>query len=293
MGLSATLVKLLKNGAKNGAKNGGKNGAKNGAKNGHLAVRELQGPLLPKVDGYYPKPAKVSQFSKGKASRRKVLDPVQHEANAVKYINTKGSRKTGEVNFIDQDGNTSYMNKAGDNLQYTNLRVKGGNNSKLQGRRANDVEAQTRPDIDESQFYKQASSKKDAHHIAGLDQLGPLFDGLDSSEQSMMIGLLEKNGIFAGNNTFNRADLSSNVHKQLHSWMSENGMLGRKGKDLSKLPFKKRMEALKEVIADVKASERKMFDLRMAEKHGEVWMSHSQFGKSVDRVTRPELAAYE
>lgn len=279
MGLSSALVKLLKTGSKKGAVK--------------AASRELAGPLLPKSGKYYPKPAKINQFVDGKATKRKVLDPVQHEANAVKYINTKGNRKTGDVNFIDDQGNTSYLNKAGDNLQYTNLRVKGGNNSKLQGRRAKDVKAQTRPDIDESQFYKQAPSKKDAHHIAGLDQLGPIFDGLDASEQSMVIGLLEKNGIFSGNNIFNRADLSSSVHKKLHSWMNENGMLGRKGKNLSKLPFKKRMDALKEIIAEIKAAERKMFDLQMAEKHGEVWISPDQLNKSIQRLNQPELAVYD
>ena len=260
---------------------------------GKNADEIVQGPLLPKTGKYFAKPPKVQQYKGGKATKRLVNDPVQHQANKIEYLSTKGKRKPGDVNFIDEDGNTSYMNKSGDDLQYSTLRVKGGNNSKLQGRRAKDVETQTRPDVDESQFYKQADSKKDAHHIAGLDQLGPLFDGLDSSEQIMMIGLLEKNGIFSGNNIFNRADLSTDVHKQLHSWMSQNGMLGRKGKDLSKLPFKQRMQALKDVIADVKASERAMFDFRMKELYGEIWMSNSQFGKSYDRIARPELAIYE
>lgn len=281
MGLPSALVKLLKNGTKNGTKNGA----------AKAASRELAGPLLPKSGNFYPKPAKIGQFVEGKATNRKVLDPVQHEANAVKYINTKGKRNAGDVNFMDDKGNTFYMNKSGDDLQYSNLNVKKKNNTKLSGRRAADAYDQTlEPDAD---FYKDAPSKKDAHHIAGLDQWGWLYDGLNRGDKMALTAMLEKAGIPMGNNPFNRADLSSKVHSQLHSWMSSKGMNGRRKNALGNMPLEDRMEFVQQVIKEYKESLKKMFDLQMAEKHGEVWISPDQLNKSIQRLNQPELAVYD
>ena len=52
-------------------------------------TRTLQGPLSPNVGKYKPKPRKI----KGR------LDPVQNEANQIDYVNTKGNRKSGSLNF--------------------------------------------------------------------------------------------------------------------------------------------------------------------------------------------------
>ena len=75
--------------------------------------------------------------------------------------------------------------------------------------------------------------------------------------------------------------------------MTAKGMTGRKKNALGKMPLENRMEYVQQVIKEYRESLKKLYELQMAEKHGEVWMSHSQFGKSVDRVTRPELAIYE
>ena len=258
---------------------------------GKNADEVVQGPLLPKTGKYFAKPPKVQQFKGGKATKRLVNDPVQHQANQIEYLSSKGDRKAGEVNFIDEQGNTSYLNKSGDNLQYTNLNTKKKNNSKLASRRAKDADDQTlKPDAD---FYKGTPAGKEAHHIAGLDQWGWVYDGLNRGDKMALTALLEQNGIPMGNNPFNRADLSPKVHKELHSWMTAKGFLGRKKNALGKMPLEERMEHVQLVIKEYREAMKKIYELQMAEKHGEVWMSHSQFLKGFDRLARPELAIYE
>ena len=244
-------------------------------------TRTLQGPLSPNVGKYKPKPRKI----KGR------LDPVQNEANQIDYVNTKGNRKSGSFNFIDEEGNKSYLNKAGDKLQYTNLRTKGGNNSKLSSRRQRDADAQTRPDIDQTKFYKDSDPSKEAHHIAGLDQYGWLYDGLDNADQMAMTGLLEKNGVFTGNNSFNRADLSTNVHKKLHQWMTANGMVGRKRASIKDLSFEDRMEFVQDLINETKAAEKQMFLLRQQELFGEQMYSIADLTDSFNSAYKPYAEA--
>lgn len=108
-----------------------------------------------------------------------------------------------------------------------------------------------------------------------------------------LTALLEQNGIPMGNNPFNRADLSPKVHKELHSWMTAKGMNGRKKNALGKMPLEDRLEHVQLVIKEYREAMKKIYELQMAEKHGEVWMSHSQFLKGFDRLARPELAIYE
>ena len=247
--------------------------------------RSLQGPLLADVvqDGktYKRKPVKINNR----------LDLVQHEANAVEYINTKGTRKQGELDFIDERGETHYMNKADDNLQYTSRNTKSKNNAKLAKRREKDMEEQTLlPDAD---FYKGTPAGKEAHHIAGLDQWGYVFDGLERVDKLTLSALLEKEGIPMGNNPFNRADLSPKVHNQLHTWMASKGMKGRKKNALGKMPLEDRMEYVQQVIKEYRESMKKMYELVMIEKHGEVWLTNDEFAKSYNRVARPEVAIYE
>ena len=258
---------------------------------GKNADEVVQGPLLPKTGKYFPKPPKVQQFIEGKATKRLVNDPVQHQANQIKYLSTKGKRQAGEVNFIDEQGDAFYMNKSGDDLQYSNLNVKKKNNAKSSKRRDADAYDQTlMPDAD---FYKGTPAGKEAHHIAGLDQWGWIYDGLNRGDKMALTALLEKAGIPMGNNPFNRADLSTEVHEKLHTWMSSQGMKGRKKNALGNMPLEDRMEFVQQVIEEYKESKKKIFDLQMAEKHGEVWVSQSQFLKGYDRLARPELAGYE
>ena len=261
-------------------------------------TRKLQGPLSPNKGKYKPKPKKV----KGK------LDPVQHEANSVENVNTKGDRNAGELNFKDDEGRVSYMNKSGDRLQYSNLDTKKGNNSKLSSRRQRDgdaqtrpdldqskfyegakadTEAQTRPDVDQKDFYKGALADTEARHIAGLDQYGWLYDGLDNADQMAMTGLLEKNGVFAGNNSFNRADLSANVHNKLHRWMTKNGMTSRRRASIKDLPFEDRMKFVQELINETKATEKEMFRLRQQELWGATEYSIADFNDSFNGATKP------
>jgi len=240
-------------------------------------TRKLQGPLLPNKGKYKAKPKKV----KGK------LDPVQHEANSVDYVNTKGDRKAGDLNFKDEKGRVSYMNKSGDRLQYSNLDTKKGNNSKLSSRRQRDGDSQTRPDVDQKDFYKGAQADTEAHHIAGLDQYGWLYDGLDNADQMAMTGLLEKNGVFTGNNSFNRADLSANVHNKLHRWMSENGMTSRRRASIKDLSFEDRMEFVQELINETKAAEKEMFRLRQQELWGAQEYSIADFTDGFNGAFKP------
>ena len=72
---------------------------------GKNADEVLQGPTLAKTGKYFAKPPKVQQFKGGKATKRLVNDPVQHQANSIEYLSSKGNRKAGEVNFIDEQGN--------------------------------------------------------------------------------------------------------------------------------------------------------------------------------------------
>lgn len=258
---------------------------------GKNADEVVQGPLLPKTGKYFAKPPKVQQFKGGKATKRLVNDPVQDQANQIEYLSTKGNRKAGEVNFIDDQGNTSYLNKTGDRLQYTSLNTKKKNNAKLASRRAKDADDQTlMPDAD---FYKGTPAGKEAHHIAGLDQWGWLYDGLNRGDKMALTAMLEKAGIPMGNNPFNRADLSTEVHDRLHSWMASNGMKGRRKNALGKMPLEDRMEYVQQVIKEYRESMKKMFDLQMAEKHGEVWISSDQLNKSIQRLNQPELAVYD
>ena len=274
MALDKALLALLKNGD-----NGVKNGAKNGA-NG-VAKRSLQGPTLPKQRigsrTYEAKPPKI----KGK------FDPVQHEANAVNYINAKGTDKPNP-NFIDEQGRTSYMNKSGDDLQYSNLDTKKKNNEYLKGRRGADSYDQTMGN--RANFYKDAPANKHAHHIAGLDQWGWIYDGLPRGEKMMLTAMLEEAGIPMGNNPFNRADLSTEVHQKLHSWMAEKGMVGREKGALGDMPLEQRMEFVEQVVDEYKASLKQMYKLVMEEKHDEIMIPTVQFHNAYVKENSPELA---
>lgn len=250
-------------------------------------ARNLAGPLQAEIKKngktYQPKPKKI----KGK------LDPVQHEANAVNYVNSKGDRKAGSLNFMDEDGRTSYMNKSGDRLQYTDLTTKKGNNSKLAGRRATDEEAQTLPHMDTRDFYKTGIPGTEAHHIAGLDQLGWIFDGLDPGDQIALSKMLEDQGIPVGNNPFNRADLSAGVHKKLHQWQYEQGFSARQNRpDISALSLKDRMEYVNQVIGEYKGSMKQMFKLRQEELYNSPMISLGSFHDAFENSTRPELYNY-
>ena len=79
---------------------------KNAGKATDKIARTLQGPLLSEIKkngkSYKPKPLKIGRK----------LDDVQHEANAVEYVNTKGERGQGELDFMDEEGRTFYMNKS-------------------------------------------------------------------------------------------------------------------------------------------------------------------------------------
>ena len=108
-----------------------------------------------------------------------------------------------------------------------------------------------------------------------------------------LTAMLEKAGIPMGNNPFNRADLSTKVHSQLHTWMTAKGFVGRKKKSLGKMPLEDRMEYVQQVINEYRESMKKMFELQMAEKHGEVWISSAQLNKSIQRVNQPEMARYD
>ena len=248
--------------------------------------RELEGPLLADVvvggQTYKRKPYKYN---------KRIVDQVQHEANAVEYINTKDTRKKGELNFIDDQGEPYYMNKRGEGLQYTNLNTKSKNNRSLNERREANIEDQTKyPD---SYFKKGAPAGKDAHHIAGLEQWSWVYAGMDRGDKMALTAYLEDMGIPMGDNPFNRADLSPKVHDQLTTWMESKGFMGRNKKALGKMPLEDRMEYVQQVIKEYRESMEKMFDLQMAEKHGEVWMSNSKFIESYDRIARPEVAIYE
>lgn len=258
---------------------------------GKNADEVVQGPLLPKTGKYFAKPPKVQQFKGGKATKRLVNDPVQDQANQIEYLSTKGKRKAGEVNFIDDQGNTSYLNKTGDRLQYTNLNTKKKNNGKLATRRAKDADDQTlMPDAD---FYKGTPAGKEAHHIAGLDQWGWVYDGLNRGDKMALTAMLEKANIPMGNNPFNRADLSSQVHDQLHTWMASKGMKGRKKNALGKMPLEDRMEYVQQVIKEYRQSMEKMYELVMIEKYGKVIGSQDKLLDSMRRLSQPEMAIYE
>lgn len=240
-------------------------------------ARTLEGPLLPKKGKYYPKPPKV----KGKN------DAVQHEANAIKYLESKGNRKAGDVNFMDDKGESFYMNKSNDNLQYTNLNTKKKNNQKLEGRRADDMEIQTMDDT--SDFYAGAIPGTQAHHIAGLDQYGWLFDGLNREDQLVLGAMIEKSGIPLGNSSFNRADLSADVHTKLHSWMNEQGMTGRRKKSIKNLSLEDRMEFMQDLIQETRAAERQMYKLRQQELENAPMLSLAELHDAYENSTRPEL----
>ena len=257
---------------------------KNAGKATDKIARTLQGPLLSEIKkngkSYKPKPLKIGRK----------LDDVQHEANAVEYVNTKGERGQGELDFMDESGRTFYMNKSGDNLQYSDRTIKKGNNSKLSGRRATDEEVQTLPHHDTRDFYKKGIPGTEAHHIAGLDQYGWLYDGLDQGDQMALSLILEDAGIPVGNNPFNRADLSTGVHKKLHQFQSAQGFSSRKNApDISSLSLKERQEYVQRVIAEHKASMKEMFRLRQEENFGTEYISLAGFHDAYESATRPEL----
>lgn len=258
---------------------------------GKNADEVVQGPLLPKTGKYFAKPPLVSQIKDGKLNRRKVLDPVQHQSNQIEYLSTKGNRKAGDVNFIDEKGEAHYMNKKNDGYQYSNLNVIAKNNEQLSKRRKANIEDQTKyPD---SHFKKGAPAGTDAHHIAGLEQWSWVYEGLNRGDKMTLTAYLEEMGIPMGDNPMNRADLSPKVHDQLHTWMRSKGFLGRKKKALGNMPLEDRMEFVQQVIKEYKESLKKMFDLQMAEKHGEVWISPDQLNRSIQRLNQPELAVYD
>ena len=59
------------------------------------------------------------------------------------------------------------------------------------------------------------------------------------------------------------------------------------------MPLEDRMEYVQQVIKEYRESMKKMYELVMIEKHGEVWLTNDEFAKSYNRVARPEVAIYE
>ena len=251
---------LLKSVAKNGD-DALKNGAKNGAKHSHRAK--------PKPGKTLPKPKKGDV-----------------EGNFQARVETLQAQDRGELKprFRDESGQEHWIQKNGVDPETGELKFQYRNrNDKLNevDGRARNADAQTNPEA--APFREGMTETKgiDAHHIAGLEQFSWLFEGLDEADQSAMIGLLEKSGIFTGHNAGNRADLPKKVHDKLHTWMKKKGFTGKNKASIAHLPLEKRLPFVEQMKDEYDQSMEHMYGLMM---------SDNEFHTSYVKEAEPEFA---
>jgi len=127
----------------------------------------------------------------------------------------------------------------------------------------------------------------EAHHIAPIKSLAFLFDGLNEADRLKMIDHFERRGVYIGNDPRNAAHLSGSIHTSVHDSYVKKAILKYDHASLEGMSLKDRLKFANVILQEIKEAK------KVIDQHNEVWMSHSQFGKSVDRVTRPELAIYE
>lgn len=126
-----------------------------------------------------------------------------------------------------------------------------------------------------------------AHHIAPIKSLQFLFDGLNEADSLKMIDHFERRGIYIGNDPRNAAHLSGSIHTSVHDSYVKKAILKYDHASLKGMSLKERFKFANVILQEIKEAN------KIVDQHNEIWMSNSQFGKSVDRVTRPEVATYE
>jgi hypothetical protein len=145
-----------------------------------------------------------------------------------------------------------------------NQDLKNVRNSQIPGKRNEAAEISTKGDRD---FYKfRSNPDTDAHHIAELGRTSRLFKGLDKPARNALHNYLEKRGIVTGDKMYNRAELSKDLHKQLHSWFDKT--YGRKKLNIENLSLNQRKKYIDQFIEEYNAVMEQIFTLRQNELRG-------------------------
>jgi hypothetical protein len=133
-----------------------------------------------------------------------------------------------------------------------------------EGVKQRDIDVQTQTLEEAEDFYKGANPEADAHHIAGLAMYRWAFEGLNATEQQELAKWLMSKGVPTGNNAFNRADLNSAIHMDLHDWMRENKVeFAGKGVEMQGRSMKERKAILEDFVEFIQgAANEKMFELQ-------------------------------
>ena len=90
-----------------------------------------------------------------------------------------------------------------------------------------------------------------------------MYEGLDENQSKALYKYLKKRGITTGNSAKNRAELSTKVHKDFHSWFDKQ--FKRDRTDLSKMNWQQRKQYIDRFIDQYKAGNEKIFNLRQQE----------------------------
>lgn len=185
--------------------------------------------------------------------------------------------EVGELHFHQSNGKTE--------SQFIHRDTKLANNLD----RSKKGRQQTKPDVRGKDFLKDAPQEPDihAHHIAPIKSLQFLFDGLNEADRLKMINHFERRGVYIGNDPRNASFLKKSIHTSVHESYVKKAILKYDHASLEGMPLKERFKFANVILQEIKEAK------KIIDQYNEPWISHSQFGKSVDRVTRPEVAAYE
>ena len=171
--------------------------------------------------------------------------------------------------FTDDIGDSYRLDQKGKDANgkptysFQNQSLKNQRNQDVDPRRRRDGELTThQPEGDD--FYKNRSdANTDAHHLAELRRSARLYEGLDENQSKALYKYLKKRGITTGNSAINRAELSTKVHKDFHSWFDKQ--FKRDRTDLSKMNWQQRKQYIDRFIDQYKAGNEKIFNLRQQE----------------------------
>ena len=144
--------------------------------------------------------------------------------------------------------------------------LKRARNAKLDKIRQQKVNLNTKPGIDQRDFYVDpdvsARHKKgieEPHHRSSLDAESKLRKGLSKRENRILDGYFGRRGIEGGNSRFNRDNLPKPVHKALHSWQTR--FKKATGADVTELNLTQRKKYIDQFVEDLKLSDVKTYRL--------------------------------
>lgn len=229
--------------------------------------------VSPKTLSQYTRPDAIQNLqAKGQKKRTGPQGPLPPRLNDDNYASGAASK-----NEAIMAGTTKYTQN-GEAMQIRNYAAPYGERTlklstrRTSGRGVTEEGSQRQIDISEQtdgidDFEVGADPTKQRHHRAPLSMFRPFINGRSKEEKRIIFDHLRKLGVVTGNKKFNRADLSTNVHDDLHDWMRANGLeYAAKSLDakfqFSGRPLEQLLPMLEDFVTYLQgAADEKMFEL--------------------------------